>query len=1081
MSSPLEQAGAVREPSQYAALSMDRGITGLWTQRSPLRDADVPYLYGKFYSASRFDSLLDGLNREISARLTYRRRPGSSIFNSNNFPAINSFYSWKRIVNGVEVLRVLADGADGTIYDATPPGKTAVFTKASGAGKARFQGVNTSLFFADGVENMKWLQPGPWTAQTSQLATQYAVGTYILDNESTPKLQYLQSVQVGTVTNVEVIDKSVSLTFSATNFNLQAGMTFRLALGTATFLNGKLLIATSVSGTAVTAFFDHVNYASASDTGTATTMDAGTLATTGATQPTWGTGLGNLTIDGLSTWLNCGNPLFNWTPAAPVLAPGIVPVAGASETFWKPLATYVEGNVLLDENGFIQAYLGGTTGGVLPEFQSPYVTPSLIQIGGNATSGIPPGNVESSLQNVGITQDGGAKWAGSFWFGSFVSITAYTSPFTYTTTNIVVLNGPQPWQPGINVANVGQSFSGGAVLGDVCVDSNGNLQMVVGGSGISGTTAPTWNTTYGGTTTESTGGGLVWKNLGPYLAIAFEGREYAYAYHGVDGSWSSLSPLSPSTYGLLGGVTVSGVYSTDLQVDSVGIFHTADGQSTPLLLATIPNNTAGGSWTFNDEWDDSALDAEIPGPQNEINNPPPVGMTAPLYHLGRVWGIYENGVIHSGGPDTITGNGNTAFAPAAFYPMVEQPIRLASAMTSAGPALLIWSRSNLYVILGSGTATSPFQQVALYMQDCGILNYDAICQVGSTFHGFGNTALIGGNVVGKAFSLDPGSGYVEFGFPIGDQFQNVTTGAGGATPSNAPLGYLYNPANAFVTWAELGSGDTALYVADGSVGWFRYSPVASPETGFLWSPRAVILGGTSAVQALQTQPGVNQLLIGPSGLIQGQGSVANNSLQWTSGPQFDSGMVGETVTLTTSTGSSAVAITGFTSATQLQLGVSFPPSPTAVSWSIAQEGPILFRDSTVNADWIDGSYEAYPSYDVKGCIQLCLTGELAEIAHIHLVSTAVGARPLVGILPNEILPTSAAPFAWLSSTSPEPPDLKSLQSQTLYSDRYQVMQSGTTGKCLFFQLGMDYGAQNYPDETLLFSIYGAKYAERRQQ
>ena len=77
MAGPLQQAGAVSEPSEYATLAMDRHITGLWTQRSLLRDADVPYLYGKFYGASRYDSLLDGLNREISARLTNIRRPGS--------------------------------------------------------------------------------------------------------------------------------------------------------------------------------------------------------------------------------------------------------------------------------------------------------------------------------------------------------------------------------------------------------------------------------------------------------------------------------------------------------------------------------------------------------------------------------------------------------------------------------------------------------------------------------------------------------------------------------------------------------------------------------------------------------------------------------------------------------------------------------------------------------------------------------------------------------------------------------------------------------------------------------------------
>src|SRR5580658_2378401 len=99
MTSPLQAAGAVSEPSEYAALSMDRAITGLWTQRSPLRDAAVPYLQVKFYSASRFDSLIDGLNREVTARLTTQRRPGLSIYNSAAWPSIASFYSYKWIQN----------------------------------------------------------------------------------------------------------------------------------------------------------------------------------------------------------------------------------------------------------------------------------------------------------------------------------------------------------------------------------------------------------------------------------------------------------------------------------------------------------------------------------------------------------------------------------------------------------------------------------------------------------------------------------------------------------------------------------------------------------------------------------------------------------------------------------------------------------------------------------------------------------------------------------------------------------------------------------------------------------------------
>lgn len=989
MTSPLEQAGAVREPSQYAALSMDRGITGLWTQRSPLRDADVPYLYGKFYSASRFDSLIDGLNREITAKLTYARRAGCSVYNSNSFPAANSMYGWKRINQGVENIRILYDGVDGNIYDATAGGKTTIFTKGAGAGKARFAGVNTALYFADGVENKKFLQPDPWSAQTSLTTSQFAVGTIILDSNG--NLQYLSSVNVGTVVNVTGASNAVIIRFSGTGFSITPGMQFIIfGLTSATYLNGEILIASSVtpngSNFDVSAPFPIIPYASAPDTGTASTPDIGTPATTGGSAPTWNVTLYGTTADGISTWTNYGSPLYDWgPPTAPLQAPLVqgIPVDPLYDTvslnIWRP--NTVLGNshapmvAIVDANGYIHATSATTsrTGPTYPNLNPPSVW-------------APP----AGQNNV---PDGGITWTACYWFGSLIGATVGTLQ------EVILAPGPAAWAP------LTAPFGGGAPGGDVCVDSNGNLQMVTGstGTGKSGSSAPTWNVNYGGTTSD---GGLTWTNLGPFGPLAYKGDMYGYAYHCIDGSVSTLSPLSPSTYGSPNIAQVFGFGSTNPTCDAVWIFRTSDGQSTPLFLAAIPN-PRGNSFTFFDYFPDTDLTAEIAGPENEANNPPPVGMTAPLYHLGRMWAIYKNGVICSGGPDTLVGNGNTSFPPANFFPIPEQPVRLFPTLTQTGPGLLIWGTANIYVILGAGTPNSPFQQASLYMAGCGILSYDAVQQIGSTFYAFGNTAKVGANIVGKAYSLDPSAGYIEFGFPIGDQFVTVSTGGGGKIPSGVATGYLYNPASSFVTWAELSSGDTALYVSDGTYGWFRYSPVASPESGFLWSPRAVIVGGTSAVQGIEVQSGITQLLIAPG----------------------------------------------------------------------AGGGPILFRDSTTNAD--NGT--AFPSYDVKGCIQLCLTGEIAEIAHVHLVSMPVGKRPVIGILPDEILASSAAPFTWLDRTGPEPPDLKPLQSLSVYSDRYVVMQSGTTGKCMFFQLGMDYGIQNVPDETLLFSIYGAKYAERKQQ
>ena len=112
------------------------------------------------------------------------------------------------------------------------------------------------------------------------------------------------------------------------------------------------------------------------------------------------------------------------------------------------------------------------------------------------------------------------------------------------------------------------------------------------------------------------------------------------------------------------------------------------------------------------------------------------------------------------------------------------------------------------------------------------------------------------STIAVEYPFNPQSGYSEIGFPIGDQFKKVTTGG----ISSA----LYSPSSSYLSWNIASSGDTGMYVSDGAVGWFRMSSVSTPESGLLWSPRAAITGGTSAVQSIETAPGVFNLLIGPA-------------------------------------------------------------------------------------------------------------------------------------------------------------------------------------------------------------------------
>jgi hypothetical protein len=915
---------------------MDRHITGLWTQRSPLRDADVPYLYGKFYSASRFDSLIDGINREITARLTNARRAGSSPWNANTFPAINSFYPFKWIQGGSQTIRVIADGKDGVIYDATPGQKTALFTKSAGAQKTRFLGVGSTLFFTDGVDLQKMVRSYyVWAASTA-----FTVGQFIIDS----------------------------------NLNIQ-------------------LVTTAGS--------------------------------TGGSAPAWAGTIGATTTDGTATWTCKGPSVQKWGITAPANAPSVqnTPLgstlpAWAANTYYAP-----SGVTIVDSNNNIQlTTTGGTTGGSQPTWAT----------GLNATT---------TDGSVVWTNKGTANWQAAHTYAAgiimkrtwtqtiYLGIYQNEQQFRYVVrtfsfvvsgagisgASVPTMVGPdgldeEAWPVGIGQSivdntvtwtNIGQSSTwatiGASALVSLVaqiVDANGYLQNVIV-PGKSGASAPTWATALNAQTADNN---AVWQNAGPTTAGNTAAWIYGYSYgNSVSAEISTSSPQSlPIILANSSAIAVQGAGSADTQVDTVYVWRTAQGQSTLIFLAQVPNPGGGQNWNYVDKIPDSQLGAQQAAPIAGSNNPPPLGLTALEYHCGRIWGLVGNVIYYTNPPLAITGNSLSQWAPLNAIPLPEQGMRLFAGVTNQGPTLFAYGTSNIYAIFGDGTTANPFTTAVKYMDSVGLLSYDAITRVGSTHYLFTGKK--------KFVSLDPSAGYVEIGFPIGDQFNNMTTGAN----SGAAMGALYNPASTYVTWCEQSSGDTALYVSDGAVGWFRFSPVASPESGYLWSPRAAILGGTSAVQSVETSPGTNQLLIAP-----------------------------------------------------------------------ASSGPILFRDATVRQDYTGGAYASYPSWTVKGNIVLCQSGEVAEIAHIGLKSMAVGNRPLVGLLLGEIAATTATPFDTLQITSNDPPDLPA--SQTLYSDRYAALQNGMCPKCDNFQLKIDYGAQNAADEELVFSVYGAKHAERRQQ
>ena len=92
-------------------------------------------------------------------------------------------------------------------------------------------------------------------------------------------------------------------------------------------------------------------------------------------------------------------------------------------------------------------------------------------------------------------------------------------------------------------------------------------------------------------------------------------------------------------------------------------------------------------------------------------------------------------------------------------------------------------------------------------------------------------------------------GVSEIGVGIGDKINTIS-------PTAAYLAFLIQ-----------GSNDKALFVGDGSTGWFRCNPNQSPDSpisGPVWSPFATIAGGNGckALAALEYAPGKHALLLG---------------------------------------------------------------------------------------------------------------------------------------------------------------------------------------------------------------------------
>lgn len=394
------------------------------------------------------------------------------------------------------------------------------------------------------------------------------------------------------------------------------------------------------------------------------------------------------------------------------------------------------------------------------------------------------------------------------------------------------------------------------------VDTGGNQEAAYL-TGISGTTAPVWSPVADTGITADNNLPLTYINEGPVPALSETGNTITatsvqgYLYwialvNTLDQTASNLSPVSLQT-----GTFVKGqvsfaagaglnLNSIDPQADYVAIFRSADGFTTPLLIPGFVNSpyTVPLAQYLQNGYVDTVPDVElnnlVQGPLGLQNTPPVSGAVNLTYHLNRIWYSVGNTVYWTSGPLAPIGNGDGT-APGNFAATPSNVKRLVP--TAIG--MLVFTQSDVYIIAGNGTTSSPILPAIPYLIGVGLGNYNALDV---------NGGLVGFFTTDKQFVMfDPSAGINYVGFNIGDQFRL----------NNGVPGQSWVSSNVYVAWYVNGE-DAAWYIADGQNGWYRmiYTPAPEPPGSVTWSPFATIQGSCGAIASVETAPGVHQLLIG---------------------------------------------------------------------------------------------------------------------------------------------------------------------------------------------------------------------------
>lgn len=1004
--------------TRLAPIFTGRWSSGIWTNRSPLRDAATSRIVEKFYGAAG-DALIAGLNVEITNRLTLARRPGNEVFTNQSFSNVDRFYDFRVFGPATEQIIIMVDTLNA-LYALQNNQKTLVWVKSSGAGQSYMQSVGNTLYFGNGVDNKKWLQTlTTWKPNAAwNTATTPYLSTFLID----PNGNIQQLTGTGIRIMYIAVNADVVTVTSTTDLTkvLTVGQKIMLPFGlTASFLNNAEVTITAVTTNTFSFNFIASNYPQTADTGYATVFAGDGTPFSGSTQPAWNIGTpvvanyyqGGLTYDGTVIWTNRGNPVENWGIAPPTQV--ITPEVDGAVIVWEASTFYSSVAVIVDVNGNLQQAANvGVSGAGAPKWNTMY--------GGltydNGTTGV-TWNMVASAAMLGwkpfTFYPAGSFVVGSTTGGPCLFQSGFNSPAGGTSSSFQPIWPPwtlsfAPAYPtvtepsGLEWRNLGPigDFTWFAsthytLPGTVIVDVNNNEQSPYR-TGKTGSVEPTFSTTLDALTPDPNPN-LTWINLGPVnlppqgtISTSNGGWKYAISLvNTLDDTVSNATPLSAPTGDFTGAYAVIlppgdglDINTIDPQADYVAIWRTTDGESEPFLIPgsndfslpiTIPLSQYL-QFGYTDTTPDTGLNNLIEAPILGENTPPAAGAINLAYYLNRIFYSIGNTAYWTSGPDTPAGNGLNGTSPLNF----DEQVSLVKRIVPTTKGAWVFTVSDINIIQGNGTAASPIESAVPLIEGVGISSYNALDINGS---------IIGFFTTDNQFLIaDPANGITTAGFPIGDQFRL----------NNGSPGQTWDSTKVYVAWHVHGE-DQAWYVCDGQYGWYRLISTPAPEQGgYTWSPFGQIVSGCQCVQSIETSPGVHNLLLAP---------------------------------VTT--------------------------------------GEILARDLDSSTD----SSSPYPATATLGSAVLAQPGQMAVVQFITTESVNVGIPLVLGVIVDEALPYYNGSFEYLKNWKMDPPTLAF--SQSITGQRFYMAEAEDFASMMrHMQIQVTWAAEAEPSELLTLTVFG---------